>query len=89
MIVYDVHTAAFIREAPVITLDSYNQAMKRNADGSGDVYFGPQAPARQGDELDIYRGGKGVFPRHAFLRSRQAALRQDVEVAGHRAVSAQ
>jgi hypothetical protein len=42
MIVYAVDTAALIREAPVVTLDSYNQAMKRNADGSVDIYFGPR-----------------------------------------------
>jgi len=68
-------------EAPVVTLDSYNQAMQRNADGSVDIYFGPKAPeARR--RLDIYRAAKGVFPRHALLRSRQAAVRQDVEAAG-------
>src|SRR4029077_17196345 len=45
MIVYAVDTAALIREAPVVPLDSYNQAMTRNADGSVDIYFGPQPPA--------------------------------------------
>ena len=26
-------------------IDSYNQEMKRNSDGSVDLYFGPKAPA--------------------------------------------
>ena len=67
MIVYAVDTAALIREAPAVTLDSYNQAMQRNADGSVDIYFGPKAPA--GKEANwIYTGvGKGVFPRDALL----------------------
>jgi hypothetical protein len=33
LIIYSVDTAAFFRETPVITLDSYNEAMKRNPDG--------------------------------------------------------
>jgi hypothetical protein len=44
---YDYETACFIREAPVISLDSYNQKTKKNADGSVDIYFAPQAPAGQ------------------------------------------
>ncbi len=43
--VYDNVTCCFIKEAPVIALDSYNANMKRNADGSVDIYFGPKAPA--------------------------------------------
>lgn len=45
--VYDFDTAGFIREAPVVSLDSYNQSTIRNADGSIDIYFAPQAPAGQ------------------------------------------
>jgi hypothetical protein len=45
--VYDWDTAAFIREAPVVSLDSYNQATIKNSDGSLDIYFSPQAPAGQ------------------------------------------
>ncbi len=62
MIVYDVDTAAFIREAPVITLDSYNQAMQRNADGSIHL-LRPQGASGQAGKLDVYRVGKDVFPR--------------------------
>ena len=45
--VYDWDTAGFIREAPVISLDSYNQKTVKNADGSADIYFAPQPPTGQ------------------------------------------
>jgi hypothetical protein len=45
--VYDYETAGFIREAPVISLDSYNQKTIKNPDGSVDIYFAPQAPIRE------------------------------------------
>jgi hypothetical protein len=66
MIVYDVHTAAFIREAPVVTLDSYNQEMKRNTDGSVDIYFGPQAPAGKETNWIYTAPGKTFFPAMRF-----------------------
>ncbi|HEV7734316.1 MAG TPA: DUF1254 domain-containing protein [Candidatus Binatia bacterium] len=45
--VYDLDTACFIRDLPRPGLDSYDQTMRRNPDGSVDVYFGPTAPAGQ------------------------------------------
>src|SRR5262249_2368735 len=45
--VYDWDTASFIREAPVISLDSYNDKTIKNSDGSVDIYFSPEAPAGQ------------------------------------------
>jgi len=42
--VYDWDTAGFIRGAPVVSLDSYNQKTSKNADGSVDIYFAPTAP---------------------------------------------
>ncbi len=41
--VYDLETAGFIREAPVVEINSY-QNLNKNPDGSVDVYFGPEAP---------------------------------------------
>jgi hypothetical protein len=43
--VYDLETAGFIRDSPRIELNSYDEHMKTNDDGSVDVYFGPNAPA--------------------------------------------
>ncbi len=41
--VYDLETAAFIRESPKTEINSY-QELRKNADGSVDVFFGPKAP---------------------------------------------
>lgn len=41
---YDNRSAGFIREAPVVGLDSYNRSLKKNADGAVDLYFAPKAP---------------------------------------------
>jgi hypothetical protein len=42
--VYDLQTAAFLREAPNVEVNSY-QKLQKNADGSVDVFFGTKAPA--------------------------------------------
>jgi hypothetical protein len=41
---YDADTAAFIREAPVVGLDSSGPMLRKNPDGSVDVYFAPRPP---------------------------------------------
>jgi hypothetical protein len=66
MIVYAVDTAALIREAPVVTLDSYNQAMQRNADGSVDIYFGPKPPSSKEENWIYTAPGKAFFPAMRF-----------------------
>src|ERR1700709_2718059 len=45
VIAYDSLTNAFIRESPVVGLDSYSKTMKKNAAGSVELYFGPTEPA--------------------------------------------
>jgi hypothetical protein len=66
MIVYAVDTAALMREAPVVTLDSYNRAMQRNADGSVDIYFGPKPPAGKEANWIYTAPGKAFFPAMRF-----------------------
>jgi hypothetical protein len=66
MIVCDVLTAAFIREAPTITLDSYNQTMKRNADGSIDICFKPMAPAGKAANWIYTTSNCPFFPAMRF-----------------------
>jgi hypothetical protein len=66
MIVYAVETAALIRDAPVVTLDSYSQTMKRNADGSVDIYFGPKAPTGKEPNWIYTAPGKAFFPAMRF-----------------------
>ena len=43
--VYDLASASFILESPSLGVDSYNQMLQKNSDGSVDVYFGPNPPA--------------------------------------------
>jgi hypothetical protein len=42
--VYDLETAAFVRDSPRVEVNSYDASLARNADGSCDVLFAPQAP---------------------------------------------
>ena len=42
---YDRETCAFIRDMPRTGVDSYDQNMQRNSDGSVDIYIGPKPPA--------------------------------------------
>jgi hypothetical protein len=60
--VYDARTAGFIRESPVVSLDSYNQKLQKNADGSIDIYFGPKAPAGKDSNWIFTAAGQGWFP---------------------------
>jgi hypothetical protein len=59
--VYDAATGAFIRETPVVGVDSYKQDFKKNADGTADVYFGPKAPAGQESNWIPTVSGKPYF----------------------------
>ena len=42
---YDRATCGFIREMPRAGLDSYDQKVAKNEDGSVDIYIGPKSPA--------------------------------------------
>jgi hypothetical protein len=66
MIVYAVDTSAFFRGAPVVTLDSYNQSMRRNADGSIDVYFGPKPPPGKEANWIYTAPSEAFFPAMRF-----------------------
>jgi hypothetical protein len=43
--VYDLETASYLREMDKSSVDSNQKALKKNDDGSVDVFFGPKAPA--------------------------------------------
>ncbi|HEV2566565.1 MAG TPA: DUF1254 domain-containing protein [Microvirga sp.] len=59
--VYDAETGAFIRESPVVGLDSYRQDLRKNADGTVDVYFASKTPAGQEANWILTRDGKPFF----------------------------
>jgi hypothetical protein len=62
---YDLATAAFMRESPRLAVDSNDQNVRTNADGSVDIYFGPVAHAGQGANWIYTAPGK---PWISFLR---------------------
>ncbi len=41
---YDLESASYVREVPRSTIDSNMKDIKKNADGTVDIYFGPTAP---------------------------------------------
>ncbi|MFQ6574026.1 DUF1214 domain-containing protein [Pseudomonas sp. UM16] len=59
--VYDANTAGFIREAKVVGLDSYNQQMRTNSDGSVDLYLGPKPPEGLEHNWISTRAGQPFF----------------------------
>ena len=44
MTAYDLVTASYVREVSKGSVDSNQTDLKKNSDGSVDVYFGPKAP---------------------------------------------
>jgi hypothetical protein len=63
--VYDFETAGFVREAPRVEINSYDEQVPRNRDGSVDVFFGPSAPV--GKEANAIYTAPGK-PWLAFFR---------------------
>jgi hypothetical protein len=60
--VYDHETSSFFRRTARTGLDSYDQQMKRNPDGSVDLYTGPKPPKGQDANWIPTVAGKGWFP---------------------------
>jgi hypothetical protein len=57
--VYDRATHALVRDLPRASLSSQIPEMQKNADGSVDVYFGPQAPAGKDSNWVPTKPGSG------------------------------
>ncbi|MFD1554995.1 DUF1254 domain-containing protein [Paraburkholderia silviterrae] len=64
--VYDSETCGFIRRAPRVGADSYDNALRRNADGSVDLDFGPQPPAGNAANWIYTQPGKAWFAAFRF-----------------------
>jgi hypothetical protein len=63
---YDRETCGFIREMPRAGVDSYDQKMQRNADGSVDIYIGAKPPAGKEANWVQTVPGCGWFPFFRF-----------------------
>jgi hypothetical protein len=60
--VYSLETSSFFLNAPNLTLGSLDKDLKKNTDGSVDIYFGPQAPAGRESNWLYTQTGKRWFP---------------------------
>ena len=52
---YELETCSFIRDVASVGVDSYDQKMRRNDDGSVDLYFGPKDPSGRENNWHSYR----------------------------------
>ena len=82
MTVYDLETEAFFRESTHLTVDSLDKAVRKNADGTVDIYVGAKAPAG-GVELDLCPAGKELVSGGFGSMAREGDLRKNVETTGH------
>jgi hypothetical protein len=64
--VYDDATSSFIRRSVRAALDSHDEQMKRNPDGSVDLYTGPKPPKGEQANWIPTVAGKGWFPFFRF-----------------------
>ena len=79
VIVYSNQTRSMLQtDQQFPSVSSQTKGLLVNADGSVDVYFGPKAPRRQGEELGADRSRQGLEHDPAPLRPAGALVRQDL-----------
>ena len=79
---YDRDTHALIKNVDRASRASNASEVKKNADGSVDIYVGAEGACRAGIELDTDRPGPQVRADVPSLRPEEGILRQGVEAAG-------
>ena len=72
--VYSKETAALFRDSSRVTLGSLDTGLKKNADGSVDIYIGPKAPRGQDSNWLYTPAGKGWWPWFRFYGPEKALL---------------
>ena len=75
MTVYNRETHTFIRNAAWVGRSSQTPGLQKNADGSVDIFFGPDCSGGQGIELDPDRSERPLRGARAILRSAKTAIR--------------
>jgi hypothetical protein len=70
--VYDVETQALFLNSTRPTLDALDKSLRKNADGSVDIYIGPTAPAGQEANWIYTPAGKSWFPWFRFYGPEKA-----------------
>ena len=72
--VYDLETEAFFRNSMHLTVDSLDKSVRKNADGSVDIYVGPKAPAGMEANWIYTPPGKNWYPWFRFYGPQKAIL---------------
>jgi hypothetical protein len=70
--VYDQETAALFRESTRLTVGSLDKDLRKNDDGSVDIYIGPKAPAGQEANWLYTPRGKNWWPWFRFYGPKEA-----------------
>jgi hypothetical protein len=60
--VYSLKTSSFFLHAERLTLGSLDKDLRKNADGTVDIYFGPKPPAGQASNWLYTQPGEKWFP---------------------------
>ena len=80
LVLYDNQTRSMLQtDQQFPSIGSQKKGVVVNADTSVDVYFGPKAPAGQGEQLGADLARQGLERDPAALRPAAAVLRQDLE----------
>jgi hypothetical protein len=72
--VYSLETSSFFLHAPNLTLGSLDKGLKKNADGTVDIYFAPKPPAGQESNWLYTGAGKKWFPWFRLYGPEKAVL---------------
>ena len=79
VMLYDRQTRSMLQtDQHLPRLGSQSGTVETNPDGSTDIYFGPTAPERQGDQLAPDRPRQGLVDDPPALQPAPAVLRQDL-----------
>jgi hypothetical protein len=70
--VYEKETVALFRDSTRLTVGSLDNSLRKNADGSVDIYIGPKAPAGLESNWLYTPSGKGWWPWFRLYGPQQA-----------------
>ena len=72
--VYSLETSSFFLNSERLTLGSLDKDLRKNADGSVDIYFGPKSPAGQESNWLYTQADMKWFPWFRFYGPEKAML---------------
>ena len=85
--VYSLKTSSFFLNAERLTLGSLDKDLRKNADGTVDIYFGPNPPSGQASNWLYTKPGEKWFPWFRVYGPEKAILDKswrlpDIEMMG-------